>query len=265
MPRTRHVPTARLPRSDRRYGAGVIVATLAHGVVIALLLVQWTSRYELAAGDGPGPAGGGGGGGGGRSVQFVQLPPRSAYATPRAHRAPAVAAPNVEVQLPQPKVEPTPEPIVSETALEPVSRTIPVTDPNATSTRLTLGPGSGTGLGPGAGSGRGGGIGSGSGTGVGSGVGPGTGGEGGAVYAPEPRAIIYPFEEPPPSVRGRRFQIRFWVDLRGTVTKVEITPEIEDKRFRAKLLERVSSWTFYPARTADGRPVNGQLVITYSP
>ena len=96
-------------------------------------------------------------------------------------------------------------------------------------------------------------------------MGPGTGGEGGAVFAPEPRAIIYPFEEPPASVRGRQFQIRFWVDLRGKVTKVEITPEIEDKRFRAALLERVSSWTFYPARTAEGRPVNGQFVTTYSP
>jgi protein TonB len=265
MPRARHYPTARLPRSDRRYGAGVVFATVVHVMVIALLLVEWTSPYELAMGDGPGPAGGGGGGGGGRSIQYVQLPPRSAYATPRVHRAPAVAAPKVEVQLPQPKVEPTQEPVIPQTTLEPVTRAIPVVDPNATSTTLTLGPGSGTGLGPGSGSGRGGGSGSGTGTGVGSGVGPGTGGEGGAVYAPEPRAIVYPFEEPPPSVRGRQFQIRFWVDLRGRVTKVEITPEIEDKRFRAALLERVSSWTFYPARTAEGRPVNGQFVTTYSP
>ena len=265
MPRARHYPTAQLPRSDRRYGAGVVVAFVFHAFLIALLLVNWTARYELAMGEGPGPAGGGGGGGGGRSVQYVQLPPRSAYATPRVHQAPAVAAPKVEIQLPQPKVEPTPEPVIPQSTLEPVTRAIPEIDPNSTSTTLALGPGSGTGLGPGAGSGRGGGVGSGSGTGVGSGVGPGTGGEGGAVYAPEPRAIIYPFEEPPPSVRGKQFQIRFSVDLRGKVTKVEITPEIDDKRFRAKLIERVSSWTFYPARTAEGRPVNGQLVITYSP
>lgn len=264
MPRARHYPTGRLPRSDKRFGAGVVIATLVHVIAIGMLLVDWTSRYELAAGDGPGPAGGGGGGGGGRSVQYVQLPPRSAYAAPRVHQAPAVAAPRVEVQLPQPRVEPTADPVVPQT-LEPVSRAIPATDPNARATTLTLGPGSGTGLGPGAGSGRGGGIGSGSGTGVGSGVGPGTGGEGGAVFAPEPRAIIYPFEEPPASVRGRQFQIRFWVDLRGQVTKVEITPDIEDRRFRAALLERVSSWTFYPARTAEGRPVNGQFVTTYSP
>jgi protein TonB len=128
----------------------------------------------------------------------------------------------------------------------------------------TLGPGSGTGAGPGVGSGSGGGVGSGQGTGVGSGVGPGFGG-GEAVIAPEPRAIIYPFEQPPASIRGREFTIRFWVDAQGRVTKVEIRPEIADRAFRAKLMERMYSWTFYPALTAEGRNVAGQLVITYSP
>jgi hypothetical protein len=157
--------------------------------------------------------------------------------------------------LPKPELRPT-DAAVSVAA---------VPTPAVTASPPTLGPGSGTGVGAGQGSGSGGGSGTGTGSGVGSGVGPGTGGDGTVAYAPEPRAIVYPFEAPPPSVKGRVFQIRFWVDRRGRVVKVEIEPKIDDAGFRKKLLERVESWTFYPARTIDGRPVNGELVITYRP
>jgi protein TonB len=262
MARVKHYPTAQLPRSDRRYGSGVVLAAAVHVLAIGLLLVSWTHRYELSMGEGVGPAGGGGGGGGGRSIQYVQLPPRSAYGAQRARPAPA--APKQEIQLPTPQVQQAEEP-VQPTTPQPVELALPTVDPNSSSARLALGSGSGTGVGPGSGSGSGGGIGSGRGTGVGSGVGPGTGGEGVAKYAPEPRAVIYPFEEPPAAMRGKQYRIRFWVDARGKITKIEIEPEIQDKKFREKLLERVGSWSFYPARTAEGRPVNGQFEITYAP
>jgi protein TonB len=264
MPRVKHYPTARLPRADRRYGSGVILAAVVHVLAIGLLLVSWTHRYQLSQGEGDGPAGGGGGGGGGRSIQYVQLPPRSAYGSQRPRPAPS--EPKQEITLPTPKIEQTEEPVVvPQTTPEPVELALPTIDRSSTSSTLALGPGTGTGLGPGSGSGSGGGIGSGRGTGVGSGVGPGTGGEGVAVYAPEPRAVIYPFEEPPAAMRGQQYSIRFWVDARGKITKIEIEPEIQDKKFRDKLLERVWSWVFYPARTAEGKPVNGQFVITYAP
>jgi hypothetical protein len=124
--------------------------------------------------------------------------------------------------------------------------------------------GSGTGEGAGTGSGNGGGVGSGSGTGVGSNVGPGSGG-GGAAYAPEPRSILYPFEDPPPSVKGQEYTIHFWVNRRGRVTRVTVDPEIEDGDFRKKLLDRMYQWVFYAARTEDGRSVAGEYSITYAP
>jgi hypothetical protein len=55
------------------------------------------------------------------------------------------------------------------------------------------------------------------------------------------------------------------VDARGRVDSVTVLPEIDDKRFRKILLDRVSSWTFYAARTLEGRPVAGQLVVPYAP
>ncbi len=66
-------------------------------------------------------------------------------------------------------------------------------------------------------------------------------------------------------MKGNVYAIRFWVDARGRVQKVQVEPKIEDGGFRDKLLERMREWVFYPARTIDGTPVNGQLVITYRP
>jgi TonB family protein len=124
-----------------------------------------------------------------------------------------------------------------------------------------IGRGAGTGGGPGAGTGTGGGVGSGQGTGVGSGVGPGSGGgEGGSVLPPEPKFIIVPADRPG-SVRGREFAVHFWVDRQGKVTRVEVEPEIEDAEYRRKFLEQMHQFQFTPARTPDGRPVDGHIVI----
>ncbi len=258
-------PTARLPRTDRRYGAGVVFAAVAHALVIVLLAGGWAETYFEGSRD-PGPGrGGGGGGGGGRSIRYIDLPPLPTSAS-RSVQPTAKAAPKVEIELPKPKVAAAEEkPIIPNPTLATPEPVMPVVARTAADNPQALGPGTGTGVGPGVGAGVGGGQGTGRGPGIGSGTGPGLGGDGTAYYAPEPRAIIYPFEDPPASVRGREFLIRFWVSDRGRVDKVEIEPEIEDRAFRAKLLERVTSWTFYAARTREGKPVNGRYEITYAP
>jgi len=254
--RRRRAPTARLPRSDGRYGAGAVVAAIAHVLAIVLLVIAQTTGFASDE-DVVRSGGGGGGGGGGADVRFVSLPP-APRAAPRAQAArPEVSVPTPALERVEPAVQPDPE-LVTPQIVRP-----PLEDQLAPSI-LTAGSGSGFGIGPGTGSGVGGGTGSGNGTGVGSGTGPGVSAEE-VAYAPEPRAIVYPFEEPPASVRGRQFRIYFWVDARGKVDRVEVRPEIEDAAFRRILIERVSSWTFYPARTIEGRPVAGQLVVMYAP
>jgi len=262
MVRPTRYPTVRLPRSDRRFGAGPALVALGY-VLVILGAVLGVTRGEFALGPGGPGTGGGGGGGGGTETRYVSLPPMRADASV-ARRAEVTAdAPlpeQVSVTTPEDAVIPS-DPLSMQ---QEIARLEALRQLRAAASIETLGPGSGTGAGPGVGSGSGGGVGSGQGTGVGSGVGPGFGG-GEAVIAPEPRAIVYPFEQPPASIRGRQFTIRFWVDAQGRVTKVEIQPEIADRAFRAKLMERMYSWTFYPALTAEGRNVAGQLVITYSP
>lgn len=240
----------------------LVYATAIGGMILAAARAD----FELS-GTGRGTGGGGGGGGdGGREVQYVSLPPMPQAAAPAPRdvlEAPVTVAP------PELETEATEQTIVfdesnPESLAEQIARLQALRNLRATTNVEARGPGHGTGVGPGAGSGSGGGVGSGQGTGVGSGVGPGIGG-GEAVIAPEPRAVAYPYEDPPESVRGRQFTVHFWVDTRGRVTKLEIQPEITDRAFREKLYERMYSWTFYPALTAEGRPVNGELLFTYSP
>jgi hypothetical protein len=59
--------------------------------------------------------------------------------------------------------------------------------------------------------------------------------------------------------------IHFWVDKRGRVTKVELQPEISDRAYRESFLENMYQWVFYPARMADGTPVEGELIVTHQP
>lgn len=260
----RRVPTARLPRADSRFGAGVLWTALLYAV-LGVGAVLWGNRVldEYAKGLGaPGIPGGGGGGGGARQVRYIELPPLPSSAA-QTRRPEPKPEPTVPVQVPQPVVEP-PEVNLKELTPEfPQIATLPADPPQINVE--TLGAGSGTGVGPGVGAGTGGGVGTGQGTGIGAGVGPGTGGDGGVVVAPAVRTVIYPFEEPPPQIRGTVFRVRFWVDARGRPTKVEIEPPIDDASFSRKLLDRMRQWTFYPARTLEGRPVNGQLVVTYEP
>ncbi len=248
----RHPPTASLPRSDRRLGAGAGMAAVLHAAAVALIILGGRVLIFAGEGEGPGPVGGGGGGGN-QGVHFIRLPPAPPRPAPVALVAPELQE---ELQLSLPKLD-----------LKVIPPELDEIAPPPTVRRLVSRPqdvGAGTGEGPGTGSGSGGGVGSGQGTGVGSNVGPGSGG-GGAAYAPEPRSILYPFEEPPPSAKGREYTIRFWVNRRGRVTRVVIEPEIEDSDFRKKLLDRMYQWVFYPARTAEGRAVQGEYSITYAP
>ena len=255
VPRKRPpVPDFRLPQARRRFGRWTVGSVALHGLLVLLIVLSETGVFAelFGTGSGSGPVGGGGGGGGLR-VAFVDLP---AFITAKApDRAEAPRNDAVELRVPNPELKPIPRP-------ERKVKMIQLTRPVSVAANLGRGPGPGGDAGDGIGAG--GGIGTGEGTGEGSHKGPGTGGRG-YVFAPEPRSVVYPVEEPPSSVKGQSFNIRFWVDARGRVTKVDIDPPIEDASFRKKLLESMYQWIFYPARTADGRSVNGQLVITHRP
>lgn len=241
-------PTARLPRNDRAYGSGLGLATIGHILFILAVIVTHQVVSHRAIGM-PGEPGGGGG----SEIHFIGLAPAPAPASAAAPRVEQVAAP-----------PPEPEPVAEDELLFPLpelARVEPQENSAISLESLGLGASKGQSSGPGSG----GGIGSGEGTGIGAGVGPGTGGDGGAVLAPEPRQVVYPFEEAPASIKGREFQIHFWVDRRGRVKRVEISPKIEDNGFRKKLIERMLQWVFYPARTFSGSPVEGELIISYTP
>lgn len=180
----------------------------------------------------PGPLGGGGSGS-----------PRVTYVT--------LAAPS-----------PSPRPAVDVVTI-PVVREIPVSipEPQPLAQRVlseVVAPPTGSAGGPGSGAGTGGGEGS----GVGPGVGPGTGGTGGDVFPPQPRYSILPPLPKPAAVRGKSFQVHFWVSASGRVTQVRVSPEIPDGGYRKKFLALMYEYTFAPARRLDGTPVAGETTIT---
>ncbi|MGH7700185.1 MAG: hypothetical protein ACREMJ_06660, partial [Gemmatimonadales bacterium] len=95
--------------------------------------------------------------------------------------------------------------------------------------------------------------------------GPGMGGADGYIFPPNPRGVIVPPENPPGSVRGRRLRVQFWVAADGGVTRVAITPEIEDAKYRREFHERMMHYRFYPATTRDGRHVSSVIAISITP
>jgi hypothetical protein len=247
MRRPRRVPSARLPRSTERYTSGVAVSVLVHGgILVALMLGAASTAEVFSALGGPGPAGGGGGGG--RSeIRYVQLSPAAA-SDPAAARAEQDQE-AVELVLPEPNLRSIP----TETAAwQPPALRRPTLE------AVRVGRGPGTGGGPGAGTGQGGGIGAGRGTGIGAGQGPGAGG--GNVFRPEPKMITIPYDRPR-SVQGTVVQVHFWVDAAGQVTRVEVEPRIEDAEYRRKFLDQMYQFQFTPARTLDGTPVAGHVII----
>jgi len=248
-------PEARLPEERVSFKGGTTTSVVVHGLLVLLIIWTGIEAANRLAGTGPGtgPAGGGGGGTG-SSVTYVEIP---AYISQtEGVRATEPVTDGVEFRMVQPEVKTIARPIQQERFPQPLARVAPA---------VWRGRGGGSESSSGAGPGSGGGVGSGAGTGIGSNAGPGTGGGRGAVLAPEPRAVIYPVDEPPQALSGSELVIHFWVDSRGRVTKIEIDPPIEDATYRRKLIESLSQWVFYPARTAEGRATEGELIVTHVP
>ena len=243
MSRPPHVPELRLPRTRQPILGGTVTSVVFHGLLV--FLVVWTGRQvthgEFRAAGGFGPEGGGGGGGG-SLVRYLELPPYVTSSSPV--RADREEQPAVDLPIPTPDLRDIP----TESRLIRIARP---TGPVVPASALGRGPGSGGG--EGAGTGRGGGVGSGQGAGVGSGTGSGTGGDGGDAFGPRSRQMLLP-PDAPPSVKGQEFKVRFWIDERGRVTRIEIDPRIPDASYRREFRDRMRQFRFYPARDADGTP-----------
>ena len=248
-------PQGQLPAFEKAKKEGAVVSVSIH-VALILLIILGPVVASRVMGE-PGEPGGGGGGGGGQDIQFIELPPAAASAPAPAEQREQAVPPPVAVEE---DIFAMPTPEVVETAETAVDAKVAEVRPEITLESLGLGLGVGTGDGPGEGTGSGGGIGSGEGEGIGAGIGDGTGGENGDARAPEPRTVVYPFEDPPDDIRGVELTLHFWVDQRGRVTKVEITPNVKDSDFRNKLMDRLRGWVFYPARTTNGSPVAGEYI-----
>jgi hypothetical protein len=77
--------------------------------------------------------------------------------------------------------------------------------------------------------------------------------------------VIVPPENPPRSVRGRPYRVRFWVRADGRVARITVTPEIPDEKYGRDFRERMLNYRFYPARTRDGQAVASDIAISITP
>ncbi|MGH7671648.1 MAG: energy transducer TonB, partial [Gemmatimonadales bacterium] len=176
---------------------------------------------------GAGDAGPPGGGGGRPAVSWFTLPtPSTPLALdvpppPRAPRAvivPATALPDpIKLDVPPLQMAPAPLP----------------------SPPLAAGTGAGAGGGPGTGTG----------TGTAADAGPGSEGDGGYIPAFARGGVSVP-----ECARGD-FQLRFWVEVDGRVSRVAVDPSPKDARCRREMLAQLKAFKFRPAMTRDGRPV----------
>jgi protein TonB len=210
---------------------------LLHALVILLILGPVVGHdVALVAtrdGLGPGPRGGGGGGergAGGRpreeKVQFVR-----ATAQP-------VAQPLTPPVPPKTVIPPPPPPTIPTFAKVDIKLDAP-----APPVLNNLGDGSAVGAGPG----TGGGTGTGNGTGRGSGEGPGTGGGGvGDTALAKNYFAVLPLESHPRNLDGKQITVRFAIDEKGVIQRVEFA-STGDRSFDRKLREKMMEWKFRPA------------------
>jgi hypothetical protein len=142
---------------------------------------------------------------------------------------------------------------------DPVRIVVPPLEPAAplVAAAATVGAGAATTGGPGEG-GR-------TGTGVGTDSGPGSGGAGSYIFPASPRWMITPPLVGPAAVRGRRYEVRFWVTAEGRVTRVDVNPPIKDAAYRREFIERMKGFLFIPATTRDGTRVESIFSITVTP
>jgi hypothetical protein len=161
-----------------------------------------------------------------------------------------VTRPKVTPALTEPKTEPLPTPPLPKVDLKLEQPALP--------TDLALSPGTGGGTGndgtSGNGPGTGGGVGTGRGTGRGSGSGPGTGGGEGTIYPATPDFLLMPSLPVPKHIQGRTLVLRFSIDERGQILKVEFESS-GDGGYDKQLRQRFSEYRFRPAHKWDGTPV----------
>jgi len=229
---------------------------LLHLVMILLLLSPALGRHLID--DMPTGAGGltaAGGGGGGRRgaalpeerLHFVQTAP-----------TPPLAPPLQQPVLDKPRVAPPPVKPPDPVATPEVRAVVTAPAPMALAAAPGTG-GAGNDSTAGAGPGTGGGTGTGVGTGRGSAAGPGTGGGTGTIYPATPDFLVIPALPVPKKLHGRTISVRFTLDERGQVLKVESDPSGDDgydKQLRARLAE----YRFRPAHRMDGTPVSSVYI-----
>ncbi len=232
----------------RRSPLAVALSILLHVAIIMLLVRAGLQRAEFRGNpitDLLQQAGGGGGGGRG-GTQFVMLAPPPPPPPPPEQVAVPVVTPTV---LP---------PLEESTELKPPAPTPPVDSLPAGGQSAGTGGGSGGGAGTGTGPGTGSGVGPGS----GGGSGGGTGGGGRQGSPPVTKfMMVPPLDGVPKSLRGKTIELTFQIDATGKVTSLEYPP-LPDRGYARKFDEVMRSYTFTPARDADGRAVAGVLTVT---
>lgn len=258
--RPRYRPPIGMPLSRPPRWTG-LAAALLHGVFLLLLiapgLVAVSIPDQVQGAGGPGPAGGGGGGrrgsgGGERVVERLQYM-KIEQTAPRPELVPPVEE-EQPVEEPPVEEEKPPEPLVELDLQMPTPKL---------DLALTAGIGGGTGKdgSSGTGPGRGGGVGSGIGTGRGSAEGPGTGGGEGEIYPPTPDFLTMPPLPKPRKVMGEVVQLKFQVDIDGSVIAFEFTPT-SDSEYNRRIREQFKEVKFRPAVRWDGQPVVGVAMLT---
>ncbi|MGH7703325.1 MAG: hypothetical protein ACREMO_09545 [Gemmatimonadales bacterium] len=232
-----------------RRGKGGLAGSLLFHLLLFVLLVPLVDhdlgRPLPVANRSPGGEGSGGGDGG-RIAGYISLPvirPPAGVATPAA--APPVISPDVvrtSPSLPAPGL--------------PAETTTVASIPTGSEPGAGGVAEGGAGAGPGEGGRTGGGFGPGAGSGVGA------GGQGARGQAPEARQIILPPEDRPKALRGQSVRVTFLVGADGTVLRVDIDPEIQDRGYAKRFIEVMQKYQFRPARAPDGTPITGTTTIT---
>src|SRR6185437_11003639 len=244
------VPMGRSPRW------GVVPSAMLHVVIILLLLSPALAKHLID--DIPTGAGGltaaGGGGGGRRGAVSPEERLHFIRTAPAPAAAPAVPQPVLD----KPKVAPPPVKLPDPVAVPRVQAAVTAPAPVALAAAPGAG-GAGNDSSAGAGPGTGGGTGTGVGTGRGSAAGPGTGDGTGTIYPATPDFLVIPALPVPKKLHGRTISVRFTLDERGQVLKVESDPSGDDgydKQLRARLAE----YRFRPAHRMDGTPVSSVYI-----
>lgn len=221
--------------------------------LLILLLIVWRPGSDANADRAAGGFGlpGGGGGRGAPRINLILLP---SYQSSTREVAVSATEPVAPVEAFHPEIVPISRPLAQ----------IQLTPRRELAAVLVRGVGDGVRRAVGLGTGAGGGVGSGRGTGRGAAEGPGTGegGGGGDAFPPKLIEMLVPPTDRPDAVKGRSFELRFWVDENGRVTHVSVEPAIGDAQYHERFIRTMYDFFFEPATDAEGMPIPGETVIT---